>query len=105
MNPLRVDVDGQEGLTLAEILTRLTRAGHRVIRMAERRSPSGKGKHLWLWLSPKPKSAVEVVALQLLVGSDPHREAFYLPRARAVDGGKVSKFWKDRWNVLYRSAT
>jgi hypothetical protein len=48
---------------------------------------------------------VEVVALQLLLGSDPLREAYYIARARAVDAGEVSRFWRQlkRWNVFYRS--
>jgi hypothetical protein len=56
---------------------------------------------LWVWVEPEPKTAVEVVALQLLFGSDPNREAYNLNRARLVDSGVVSDYWRERWNVLY----
>jgi len=45
---------------------------------------------------------VETVALQLLCGSDPHREAYNLNRARQVDAGTVSPYWRARWNVFYK---
>lgn len=41
----------------------------------------------------------EVVALQVLLGSDPQREAFNLQRAHVL--GDAPEFWRDRWNVLY----
>lgn len=42
---------------------------------------------------------LEVVCLQLLLGSDPKREAFNLLRAHNL--GDAPAFWRDRWNVLY----
>jgi hypothetical protein len=45
---------------------------------------------------------VETVALQLLCGSDPQREAYNLNRARQVDAGEVSDYWRVRWNVFYK---
>lgn len=42
-----------------------------------------------------------VVALQFALGSDPMRERMNLSRVRLISLGKVSPFWKKRWNVLY----
>jgi hypothetical protein len=105
--PLKVDVDGGRPLPLGVMLARCARAKRRVLRLAESVSPSGKGWHVWVWVSPPPRTAVEVVALQLLLGSDPLREAYYVQRARAVDAGEVSRYWRkyDRWNVFYRAAS
>lgn len=44
-------------------------------------------------------SAVSVVALQAILGSDPKRETFNLVRARGLH--KVPSAWRGRWNVLY----
>jgi hypothetical protein len=46
-------------------------------------------------------SALELVALQLLFGSDPLREACNLTRARLVDTRRVSAWWRARWNTFY----
>lgn len=43
---------------------------------------------------------MEVVALQLLLGSDSNREAFNFQRARVL--GDVPAFWLNRWNVSYQ---
>jgi hypothetical protein len=45
---------------------------------------------------------VEVVALQLLFGSDPLREAYCLNRAVQIDRGAVRGYWARNFNVLYR---
>ena len=50
---------------------------------------------------PTPFSPLEIVALQLLFGSDPIRECFNFHRARLVEAGQVSRFWARRWNNLY----
>lgn len=42
---------------------------------------------------------MEVVALQMLLGSDMNREAFNFQRAHVI--GDAPAFWQDRWNVLY----
>jgi hypothetical protein len=44
------------------------------------------------------------VALQLLFGSDPYREAYLIQRARIVDSGNAPRYWlrDNAWNVLYR---
>ncbi|MGH9892342.1 MAG: hypothetical protein ACREA0_10235 [bacterium] len=82
-------------------MERLHRANRELRCVGECVSPSGKGWHLWVWIDPPPRSACETVALQLLLGSDPYREAYNLNRARAVDAGLVAQFWAERWNVLY----
>lgn len=50
---------------------------------------------------PKDLTPMEVVALQLLLGSDPMREAYNFQRARIL--GDVPGFWREmhRWNVDY----
>lgn len=100
---LRIDLDGRR-LPLRVMMARLARANRRLVALGERRSPSGRGWHQWIQVRPAPRSAIEIVALQLLLGSDPLREAYNIVRALAVDGKQVSRFWRcqDRWNVLYR---
>ncbi len=46
---------------------------------------------------------MEVVALQLLFGGDPYREAWLINRARRIDAGEITGYWAkdDNWNVLY----
>ncbi len=98
---LRVDVDTSRKLGWGELENRLQKANRLLLWVVERRSPSGRGWHRWIGVWPRPASAVETVALQLLCGSDPHREAYNLNRARQVDAGAVSDYWKVRWNVFY----
>lgn len=100
---LRLDLDGAR-LPLLEVVRRLARVGRTLVTIRETRSPSGRGWHQWIVIRPAPRSAVEIVALQLLLGSDPLREAYNLRRALAVDSGTVSVYWRmqDRWNVLYQ---
>jgi len=101
---LRVDIDaGRRLLTVHRMMWLLRRAGYRLRWVSQVRSPSGTGWHLEARVSPAPTRAVEVVALQALLGSDPAREACNLQRARLVDSGKISEFWRKRWNVLYSS--
>lgn len=101
---LRVDIDaGRRLLSLHRITWLLRRAGYRLQWLSQTRSPSGTGWHLEAQVSPMPRRAVEVVALQVLLGSDPAREACNLQRARLVDAGRVPIFWRKRWNVLYSS--
>ena len=51
------------------------------------------------WPDMKELTPAETVCLQLLLGSDPKREAFNLLRAHTL--GDAPAFWQDRWNVLY----
>jgi hypothetical protein len=85
--------------TVDEMVRRLDRAGYRIVRMWERRSPGGKGWHIGLTLDPTPRTAVEVVALQAILGSDPYREAVTLARARIY--ASTPKFARSWYNVLY----
>lgn len=39
------------------------------------------------------------VAIQAILGSDPHRETYNLVRAQLVPN--LPAFWRARWNVLY----
>lgn len=90
-------------LPLKELVKRARKAGLTLVALAERRSPSGRGWHRWVLVSPAPRSCMEVVALQLLFGGDPYREAWLINRARAIDGGAVRGYWArpDNWNVFY----
>ncbi len=90
-------------LSLRELQKRAKRARLTLVALGERRSPSGRGWHRWLIVRPAPRTAMQVVALQLLFGSDPYREAYCYNRARLVDGGKIARYWQqqDAWDVLY----
>lgn len=101
---IKIDVDSRRYLPLDELVERLRAANRQLVALAQWRSPSGKGWHMVAVVSPRPRSAVETVALQLLLGSDPRREGYNLNRALAVDAGLVSPFWRRRWNVLYGRA-
>jgi hypothetical protein len=99
---LKVDVDSHRKLSLKELANRLRKSNRVLSWVVEQRSPSGRGWHRWIEVWPPPATAVETVALQLLCGSDPHREAYNLNRAKQVDAGAVSPYWRARWNVFYR---
>ena len=99
---LKLDIDkGVAFPTNRRIDRRLAAAGYRRESVTRKRSPSGTGWHLFITVSPAPKSCVEVVALQSILGSDLAREAHNLLRAKACDYGKVSDYWRERFNVLY----
>lgn len=99
---LRCDYDGKRPPPLVRVCWLLARAGYRVQSLSERRSPGGQGWHVEVALTPAPRTCVEVVALQAVLGSDPAREACNVTRARMVDTKQVSRFWARRWNVLYQ---
>lgn len=99
---LKIDVDTRDRLTLLELVQRARRAGLTLVALGERRSPSGRGWHQWVVVDPAPRNATHTVALQLLFGSDPWREAYLLVRARLVDRREVPLFWRSRWNPLYQ---
>jgi hypothetical protein len=69
--------------------------------MLQQRSPGGKGWHIEVQLTPNPRTAMEVTALQAVLGSDSYREACNINRARMVDGKRVPPWWRKRFNVLY----
>lgn len=91
-------------LSLRELVKRAKRAHRTIVALGERRSPSGRGWHRWLVVSPAPRSPLELVALQLLFGSDPYREAYLVNRARRIEDGLVPREWcdPDMWNVFYK---
>jgi len=103
---LKLDLDGKQLHTLDWMRRRLDRANRVLKAWLVEESPSGRGWHQWVIVYPHPTSALEMVALQLLLGSDPLREAYNINRARAVDfSGHVPDWWRARWNVFYRRAT
>lgn len=104
--PVKVDVDRARALAVTHLLTRLRHAGYDVTVIVQRLSPSGHGWHRWLKVEPVPLSAVETVAIQLLCGSDPLREAYCLRRAKTVDEDPhAEEYWRNKWNVLYKRST
>lgn len=104
---IKLDYDAHNGrrLSLREMVRRAERANLRIVQMWRRRSPGGKGWHAIVIVDPAPVTAMQVVALQLLFGSDPLREAYCYNRARLVDGSGVAPYWQnpDAWDVLYTS--
>ena len=80
----------------------LARAGYAVQALMWRRSPGGKGLHVVIETSPQPTSAMEVVALQAILGSDPWREMLQVERARGYEASP--SHMKDAWNVLYEAS-
>lgn len=100
---LKLDHDAHAPrLSLAELVKRARRARLTLVALGERRSPGGRGWHRWLIVRPAPRTAMAVVALQLLFGSDPLREAYVFNRAVLVDRGVTSKYFRHNFNVLYR---
>jgi hypothetical protein len=98
---IRLDLDGWNGLSLTRVTVLLRRMGYRPCWFSQTRSPNGKGWHCEIQVEPEPRTAMELVAIQAILGSDRGREAYNLERARLVDARKVSPFWRERWNVLY----
>ncbi len=103
MRVLKLDHDPHcPRLSLLEMVKRARRANLRLVALGERRSPSGRGWHRWVIVRPAPRTAVAVVSLQLLFGSDPLREAYCYNRAVRVDAKQVSRYFRDNFDVLYR---
>lgn len=97
---VKVDYDaGVRPLPRREIAFRLMRAGFTLKRLVKRRSPSGTGWHLVASVRPRPRNATEVVVLQLLLGSDPRREACNFRRARILR--RMPSWAREQFNVLY----
>ena len=102
---IKVDVDRARGrLSKDELWRRAKIAQLELVGVTDVRSPSGRGWHRYIVVRPAPQTALEVVALQLLFGSDPIREAFNITRARLVDRKEVSAFWRARFNTLYETS-
>lgn len=98
---LKLDFDTAKEPDLGVLVQRLARAGYIPIDTVLRRSPSGKGWHVLMEVEPRPRTAMEVVALQAVLGSDPWREAMQIARANAFN--RCPAFMRDAWNVLYQS--
>lgn len=102
---IKVDVDRARGrLSKDELWRRAKIAQLELVGVTDVRSPSGRGWHRYIVVRPAPQTALEVVALQLLFGSDPLREAFNITRARLVDAKQVSAFWRKRWSTFYETS-
>lgn len=97
---VKLDFDQRAEPDLSVICSKASRAGYSPVDVILRRSPSGNGWHVLLELDPRPRTAMEVVALQAVLGSDPWREAMQIARARAFH--KCPAFMRDAWNVLYQ---
>lgn len=76
-----------------------------IVNVKDERSPGGKGWHRTLTMRPLDEGGrwrpTEIVALQLLFGSDVWREAYTLHRARLVEARQVAPYWRDKWSVFY----
>lgn len=95
---VRLDIDaGCPRPRLAVLSGLCRRAGYAIVALSERQSPGGKGWHLTLELEPRPRTMVEVVALQAICGSDPWREAVTLYRSREAWDAESRRMA----NVLY----
>lgn len=100
---IKLDWDAPRGPNLWTLEAKLLRAGYLLTDVVRRRSPGGSGWHVIMEVVPTPTSAMEVVALQAILGGDPWREAMQMHRARAY--AKVPAWMRRDWNVLYRPDT
>lgn len=105
---VKVDHDARNSprLWLRELVRRAERANVVIEAVRERRSASGEGWHRIIYTRTRgPVSASQIVALQLLFGSDPLREAYNFNRARVVDAGLNDSYWRSQeaWDILYKS--
>lgn len=89
---LLCDIDRPHPTTLQTIIRVLTRVGLRYAHVSYRHTPNGHW-HLAIRLTT-PIGKSEAIALQLMLGSDPKREAYNLFRVRC--GAK----WRD-FNLLF----
>lgn len=60
--------------------------------------PSSSHWHVIIETS-QPLTDTQIVAVQLLLGSDPHRELYNLYRVLCKD---APRYWRERWNVLFK---
>lgn len=96
---LKLDLDRRRPPSIRRLRFLLGRAGYRLGALVMRRSPSGRGWHVWIETDPRPRHPAEVVALQSILGSDPTREAVTLYRGMAWQ--RTPAFAREWWNVLY----
>jgi hypothetical protein len=105
---LKLDID-RARRTPRWKLDRLAAIVHlEIVHVVDERSPGGKGWHSWVTVRSLDEKAgwrpTEIVALQLLFGSDPWREAYTLHRARLVEAKAVAPYWRTRFNVFYATS-
>lgn len=93
---LLCDYDGCLKIDRKTINTRLRKAGIRPLSIRSRISPGGKGIHAIVTVQGR-YSRIARVALQLLLESDPEREAQNFRRAM-----QAGKKWDEDWNILFR---
>lgn len=98
---VKLDIDSKNAPDLRTLVQKCHRASVAINWLSQQRSPSGKGWHLVLSVSPRPRTAMEVVALQAVLGGDVWREATQITRAR--NWTKAPAFMRSMWNVLYRA--
>lgn len=98
---VKLDIDGRVAPDLWTLTKKADRAGVRIVLLSQVRSPSGRGWHMTLRVDPRPRTAMEVVALQAVFGGDLWREAVQVQRARVMR--RAPAFMRDAWNVLYQS--
>lgn len=81
----------------------LARAGYSLVKRWKRRSPSGKGWHVYLLLDAPVSCWMETVALQAVLGSDRYREACNVQRVRTLAAmpPDLRAYWEPRFNVFY----
>lgn len=96
---VKLDIDAGHRFNSSECARVLRRAGYKWTALGMRRSPSGKGWHVFLHVTPRPRCPFEVVALQILLGGDAGREATQMNRARGFR--RAPRWMRDAWNVLY----
>jgi hypothetical protein len=104
---LKLDLDHRRRLPRQELDRRARIVHLEIVTIKDERSPSGRGWHRTLTVRAIDGGrwrAADQVAVQLLLGSDPIREAFNLHRARLVDAKQVSSYWRSRWNVFYATS-
>jgi len=99
LSVVKLDIDRKRFPSVKRLYQLLDRAGYMLLSLDSRKSPSGNGWHLWLTLDPAPRTPMEVIAIQAVLGSDPFRESMNLLRARKM--WRTPGFAKDWFNVLY----
>jgi hypothetical protein len=98
---VKLDIDrGRKRPRLDTLVRKCERAGVRIRALSETRSPGGYGWHVVLQVSPRPRTPMEVVALEAVLGGDSWRSAMQVARARAFP--RCPRFMRDAWNVLYQ---
>lgn len=96
---LKLDIDRTRKPDLDRMAALLARAGYETADINFRRSPSGKGWHVILEIEPRPRTPMEVIALEAILGADPFRQAMQINRGKAML--KAPGWMRDAWNVLY----